>query len=178
MIYNHNLNALIKAPYGVVTVVPGYPNPSNSRVVRLLLQRSRFIQIQLEATYCWDYLHSRTNRTRKFWSSIGHGIDQVPLRNWIRHSRIWAAERNLLLALKYLNVSLRCANNSRGNAIINANRVESKMEKLERVTSDLIKKNREPKQQSDEATSKKESVQPELLEANQTNILLKQKLDI
>ena len=45
------------------------------------------------------------------------------------------------------------------------------------MTSDLFEENKEVKQQPEEATSKEESLQAELLEANKTNILLKQKLD-
>ena len=76
-----------------------------------------------------------------------------------------------------MKVSLRCAIRSRANAKINADRAESKLEISERVTSDLFEENKEVKQQLEEATSKAESLQSELLEANKTNIFLKQKLD-
>ena len=85
--------------------------------------------------------------------------------------------RNLLMELSNLTVSLNCANRSRANAKINADRAESKLEISERVTSDLFEENKEVKQQLEEVTSKAESVQSELLESNKTNILLKKKLD-
>ena len=83
----------------------------------------------------------------------------------------------MLAELSNLKVSLNCAIRSRANAKINADRAESKLEVSERVTSDLFEENKEVKQQLGEATSKAESLQSELLEANRTNILLKQKLD-
>ena len=51
------------------------------------------------------------------------------------------------------------------------------MEISEGVTSDLVEENKEVKQHLDEATSKAESLQSELLQSNKTSILLKQKLD-
>ena len=51
------------------------------------------------------------------------------------------------------------------------------MEVSERVTSDSFEENKEVKQQLDEATSKAESHQSELLESINTNVLSKQKLD-
>ena len=83
----------------------------------------------------------------------------------------------MLAELNNLKVSLNCANRSRANAKINADRAESKLEISERVTSDLFEENKEVKQQLEEVTSKAESLQSELLEANKTNILLKKKLD-
>ena len=81
------------------------------------------------------------------------------------------------MELSNLKVSLNCANRSRANAKINADRAESKLESSERVTSDLFEENKEVKQQLEEVTSKAESLQSELLESNKTNILLKKKLD-
>ena len=81
------------------------------------------------------------------------------------------------MELSNLKASLNCANRSRANAKINADRVESKLEISEKVTSDLFEENKEVKQQLEEATSKAESLQSELLEANKKYILLKQKLD-
>ena len=78
------------------------------------------------------------------------------------------------MELSNLKASLNCANRSRANAKINADRAESKLEISERVTSDLFEGNKEVKQQLEEATSKTESLQSEQLEANKTNILLKQ----
>ena len=85
--------------------------------------------------------------------------------------------RNLLRELSNLKICINCANRSRANAKINADRAESKLEISERVTSDLFEENKEVKQQLEEVTSKAESLQSELLESNKTNILLKKKLD-
>ena len=81
------------------------------------------------------------------------------------------------MELSNLKVSLNFANRSRVNAKINADRAESKLEISERVTSDLFEENKEVKQPVDEATSKAESLQSELLESNKSNFLLKKKLD-
>ena len=64
------------------------------------------------------------------------------------------------------------------NAQANADLAKSKMDFSEKVTSDLSEEDEEVKQQFEEATSKAESLQSELLEINKTNILLKQKLMI
>ena len=85
--------------------------------------------------------------------------------------------RNLLMELSNLKVSLNCANRSRANAKITADRAESKLKISERLTSDLFEENKEVKQQLEEVTSKAESLQSELLESNKTNILLNKKLD-
>ena len=85
--------------------------------------------------------------------------------------------KSLLIELNNLKVSLNCANRSRANAKINADRAESKLEISERVTSDFFEENKEVKQQIDEATSKADSLQSELLESNKTNIFLNKKLD-
>ena len=100
---------------------------------------------------------------------------------------LWATEfaiaefeqqnRNMLMELSNLKVSLNCANRSRANAKINADRAGSTLEVSERVTSDLFEENKEVKQQLEEVTSKAESLQSELLESNKTNIILKKKLD-
>ena len=76
-----------------------------------------------------------------------------------------------------MKISLKCANRSRANAKINADRAESKLEISERVTSDLFEENKEVKQQLVEVTSKAESLQSELFESHKTNILLEKKLD-
>ena len=81
------------------------------------------------------------------------------------------------MKLSNLKISLNCANRSRANAKINADRAESKLEISEKATSDLFEENKEVKQQLEEATSKAESLQSELLEANKRKILLKQTLD-
>ena len=85
--------------------------------------------------------------------------------------------RSLSIELSNLKVSLRYANSSGANSKTNANSAECKLEIAEGITSDLFDENREVEQQLDEAATKAESVQTELLEANKTNILLKQKKD-
>ena len=86
-------------------------------------------------------------------------------------------KKNVLIELKNLKVSLRCANRSRANAKANADRTESKLKISDRVTSDMLEENKEIKEPLEEATSKAESLQSELLESNKSNLLLKQKLD-
>ena len=76
-----------------------------------------------------------------------------------------------------LEVSLRCANRPRANAKLDADRAESTLEISECVTFDLFEENKEVKQQLDDATSKAESLQSELLGSNKTNNLLKRKPD-
>ena len=83
----------------------------------------------------------------------------------------------MLIDFNILKVVLNCANRSRANAKANADCAESKLKSSERVTSDLFEENEEVKQQLEEATSKAESLNSELLDSNRTNILLKQKLD-
>ena len=83
----------------------------------------------------------------------------------------------MLAELSSLKVYLNCANRSRANAKINAVRAESKLEVFERVTFDLFEENKEVKQELEEVSSRAESLQSELLEANKTNILLKVKLN-
>ena len=81
--------------------------------------------------------------------------------------------KNLLIELIILKVSLRCAIRLRGNPKPRADRAESKLEISEKVNSHLFKENKEVEQQTLEGTSKAESLQSEQLEANKTIILLK-----
>ena len=83
----------------------------------------------------------------------------------------------LIQKLNNLKVYFRYSNRPRANAKFVADRTESKLEISERVTSDLFKENKEVTQQLEEATSKAESLQSELLEANKINILLREKFD-
>ena len=85
--------------------------------------------------------------------------------------------KNLLFELNILKVSLNCANRSRANARANADRAESNLEIWKRVASGLIEDKKEVKQQLDEAASKTESLQSELLYSNKTNIFSNQKPD-
>ena len=182
VIYNHNLNALIKAPFGVVTAFPNDPNPlfsSHCQSQETITSSCNTSSSEANLKFC-------TNNT----VSIGTQSDpestdfqpdtQLTASLWETEFAIAEFEqqnRNLLAELNNLKVSLNCANRSRANAKINADRAESKLEISERVTSDLFEENKEVKKQLEEATSKAESLQSELLEANRTNILLKQKLD-
>ena len=71
--------------------------------------------------------------------------------------------KTLLAELNNSKVSLNCANRLRANAKINADRAESRLKISERVTSDLFEENKEFKQQLEEAASKAESFQSELI---------------
>ena len=68
------------------------------------------------------------------------------------------------MELIIISASLRCAIHSQANAKATADRVESKLKLSERVTSDSFDENKEIKQQLDEATSKAESLQSQMLE--------------
>ena len=184
VIYNHELNSLIKASFGVVTAFPDDPNPVFNSPSSYLPSNSSS-QIDL------NFTTPNSNRSYSTGStSIGTQTDpdssdfqpDTHLTALLWETEIAIAEfeqqnKNLLIELNNLKVSLRCANRSRANAKTNADRADSKLEISERVTSDLFEENKEVKQQLEEAASKAESLQSELLEANKTNILLKQKLD-
>ena len=176
------MNTLIKAPFGVVTAFPNDPNPlfsSHSYLQESLTSSCNTSSSETKSKFC-------TNNT----VSIGIQTDPEPsnfqsdtqLTSSLLETEFAIAEfeqqnRNLLMELRNLKVSLNCANRSRANAKINVDRAESKLEISERVTSDLFEENKEVKQQLEEVTSKAESLQSELLESNKTNILLKKKLD-
>ena len=178
VIYNHNLNALIKAPFGVVTAVPNDPNPlfsSHCHSQESLISSCNTSSSETESKFC-------TNNT--VWIAIQTDPEtsnfqpdtQLTASLWGTEFAIAEFEqqnRNLLMELSNLKVSLNCANRSRANAKINANRAESKLEISERVTPDLFEENKEVKQPIEEVTSKAVSLQSELLESNKTNILLK-----
>ena len=182
VIYNHNLNTLIKAPFGVVTAFPDDPNPlfsSHYHSQESVTSSCNTSSSEANSKFC-------TNNT----VSIGTQSDpentdfqpdtQLTASLWETEFAIAEFEqqkRNLLAELNNLKVSLNCANRSRANAKINADRAESKLEISERVTSDLFEENKEVKLQLEEVTSKAESLESELLEANKTSILMKKKLD-
>ena len=185
VIYNHDLNSLIKTPFGVVTAFPDDPNPIFNSPLSSSLPSNSSSQIDLKCTT------PNSNRSDSI-ETTSTGIQTDP-ENFNFNSdtqltkSLWETEfaiaefeqqnRNLLRELSNLKVSLNCANRSRANAKINADRAESKLEISERKTSDLFEENKEAKQQLEEVTSKAESLQSELLESNKTNILLKKKLD-
>ena len=184
VIYNHDLNSLIKAPFGVVTAFPDDPNP-------VFNSPSSYLSSNSSSQTDVNFTTPNSNRSYSTGTtSIGTQTDpassdfqpetQLTASLWDTEFPIAEFEqqnKNLLIELKNLKVSLRCANRSRANAKINADRAESKLEISERVTSDLFEENKEVRQQLEEVTSKAESLQSELLESNKTNILLKKKLD-
>ena len=185
VIYNHDLNSIIKAPFGVVTAFPDNPNPVFNSPSSSYLPSNSSSQINLKCTT------PNSNRSNSIGTtSIGIQTDpessnfqpdtQLTASLWETEFAIAEFEqqnKSLLIELDNLKVSLNSANRSPANANINADRAESKLEISERVNSDLFEENKEVKQQLQEATSKAESLQSELLEANKTNILLKHKLD-
>ena len=166
VIYNHELNSLIKAPFGVVTAFTDDPNPVINSPSSSYLPSNSSSQINLKSTI------PNSNRSDSIKTkSIG---TQTEPEKWNTQTdtqlsaSLWETEyaiaefeqqnRNLLMELSNLKVSLNCANRSRANAKINADRAESKLEISERVTTDLFEENKEIKQQLDEATSKAESL--------------------
>ena len=179
VIHNHDLNSLIKAHFGVVTAFPDDPNPVfNSQSSYLPSNSSSQTDLSSNRSYSTETTSIGIQTDPE--SSDFQPDTQLTASLWETEFAIAEFEqqnKNLLIELNNLKVSLRCANRSRANAKINADRAESKLEISERVTSDLFEENKEVKQQLEEATSKAESLQSELLEANRTNILLKQKLD-
>ena len=185
VIYNHNLNSLIKAPFGVVTAFPDDPNPVFKSPSSSYFPSNSSSQTDFN---CTTLNSSRSYSTETTSNGIQTDPESFDFQEDTQLTKsLWETEfaiaefeqqnRSLLAELSNLKVSLNCINRSRANAKINADRAESKLEISERVTSDLFEENKEVKQQLEEATSKAESLQSELLEANRTNILLKQKLD-
>ena len=185
VIYNHDLNSLIKAPFGVVTAFLDDPKPIFKSPLSSYLPSHSSNQIDLK---CTTRNSSRTNSIET--TSIGIQTDPEPSNfqpDTQLTASLWETEfafavfeqpnKNLLMELSNLKASLNCGNRSRANAKINADRAESKLEISERVTSDWFEENKEVKQQLEEVASKTESLQSELLESNKTNILLKKKLD-
>ena len=172
------MNALIKAPFGVLTAFPNDPNP--------LISSQCNLQESI-ASSCNIALCSETKLKSSTTKTVSTSTQTTPASsNFQADTQLtkspWETEleqqnKNMLSKLCNLKVSLNCANRSRANAKSNADHAESKLEISEKVTSDLFKENKEVKQQLDEATSKAESLQSELLESNKTNILLKRTLD-
>ena len=182
VIYNHDLNALIKAPFGVVTAFPNDPNPlfsSHCHSQESLTSSCNTSLSETKSKFCTNSTVSIAKQTDPEPSNFQPDT-QLTASLWETELDIAEFEqqnRNLLMELSNLKAFLNCANRSRANAKINADRAESKLEFSERVTSDLFEENKEVKQQLEEVTSKAESLQSELLESNKINILLKKKLD-
>ena len=146
MIYDHDLKSLIKAPFGVVTAFPDDPNPIFNSPLSSYVPSHSSSQIDLKFTT------PNSNRSDSI-EKTSIGIQTDP-ENFIFNSDIqltkslWETEfaiaefeqqnRNLLMELGNLKVSLNCANRSRANTKINADRAESKLEISEKVTFDLF----------------------------------------
>ena len=151
VIYIHNLNSLIKAPFGVVTAFPNDPNPlssshlhspesltsscnTSSSETKLKFCTNNTVSIAIQTDPEPSNFQSNTQFTASLWET-GFAIAEFKQQN-----------RNLLMELSNLKASLNCANRSRANAKINADRAASKLEISERVTSDLFEENKEVKQ--------------------------------
>ena len=182
VIYNQHLNVLIKAPFGVVTAFPNDPNPlfsSHCHSQESLTSSCNTFSSETKSNFCINNTVSIAIQTDPEPSNF-QSDTQLTASLWETEFAIAEFEqqnRNLLMELSNLKASLNCANRSRANAKINADRAESKLEISERVTSDFFEENKEVKQQLEEVTSKAESLQSELLESNKSSILLKKKLD-
>ena len=174
------MNALIKAPFGVVTAIPNYPNPlfsSHSHSQESLTSSCNTSSSETKSKLGTDNIVSIAIQTDPELSNFQPDT-QLTASLWETEFDIAELEqqnRNLLMELSNLKASVNCANRSRANAKINADRAESKLEISERVISDLFEENKEVKQQLEEVTSKAESLQSDLLESNKANILLKKK---
>ena len=167
VIYNQNLNALIKAPFGVVTASPNDPNPLFSSHCTsedsIASSCNTFLCSETKLKPCTIKTVSTTTQTEP--ESFNFQSDtQLTKSFWETEFAITEVEqqnKKPLTELSKLKVSLTCPNRSRANAKINADPVESELEISERETSDLFEENKEVKQQFDEATSKSESLQSE-----------------
>ena len=182
VIYNNHLNALIKAPFGVVTAFPNDPNPlfsSHSHSQESLTSSCNTSLSETKSKFCTNNTVSIGIQTHPEPSNF-QSDNQLTSSLWETEFAIAEFEqqnRNLLMELSNLKAYLNCANRSRKNAKINADRGGTKLEIFERVFSDLFEEKKEVKQQLEEVPSKAESLQSELLESIKTNILLKKKLD-
>ena len=159
MIYNHNLNALIKAPFGVVTAFPIDSNPlfsSHCHSRESLTSSCNTSSSETKSKFCTNNTVSIAIQT-DLEPSNSQPDTQLTASLWETEFAIAEFEqqnKNPLIELNNLKVSLNCANRSRANAKINADRAESKLEISERVTSDLFEENKEVKQQLEKVTSK------------------------
>ena len=128
VIYNHDLNSLIEAPFGVVTAFPDYSNPVLNSPSSSYLPSKSSSQIDLKFT---TPNSNRSDSIEK--TSIGiqtdpensnfHSDTQLTKSLWETEFAIAEFEqqnRNLLMERSNLKFSLNCANRSRANAKINA----------------------------------------------------------
>ena len=137
VIYNHDINSLyIKAPFGVVTAFPDNPNPVFNSPSSSYLPSASSSQIDLKRTT------PNSNRSDSIeTTSIGVQTDpehsnfqpDTQLTASLQETEFAIVEfeqqnKNVLAEFSNLKVSLNCANRSRANAKINADRAESKLE--------------------------------------------------
>ena len=159
VIFNQHLNALIKAPFGVVTAFPDDQNPlfsSHSHSQESLTSSCNTSLSETKSKFCRNNTVSIAIQTDPELSNI-QSDTQLTASLWETEFAIAEFEqqnRNLLMELSNLKASLNCANRSRANAKNNADHAESKLKIFERGTSDLLEENKEVKQQLKEVTSK------------------------
>ena len=147
--YKHNLNALIKAPFGVVTAFLNDPYP----IFSSHCNSQESIASSCNTSSCSETkLKSSTTKTVSTTTqtepeSCNFQAD-TQLTKSLRETEFAIAEfeqqnENLLVELSNLKISLNCANRSRANAKINADRAESKqtlLRELLLIYSNRIKK--------------------------------------
>ena len=185
VVYNHQLDSMIKAPFGVITAFPDDPNPlfnDNTSTISSSDSTSSFREVSADNPHIPSNTRSTGNATTQTGNEEWTDTPDTNLTAALWKTEFAIAEfeqqnRSLNIELANLKNALCSANRSRAMAKESANRAEFKLEISERVTSDLFDENKELKSQIEEATSKAESLQSELLESNKTNILLKEKLD-
>ena len=174
VIDSHNFNTLIKAPFGVVTAFPDDPTPMfYSYHPSESVPSTSYDLTYHTSSSCSNLSQPEPVETNsiaiqtevKTWDSQ---TDFQLTASWSTESAIAEFEqqnKNFVIDVNNWKVSLRCANRSRARAKPNADRAESKLEISEKVTSDLFEENKEAKQQLEEAISKAETLQYQLLEA-------------
>ena len=148
VIYNQQIDSMIKAPFGAITAFPDDPKPffnDNASTISSSISTSSSrstvnATTQTETEECKDTYD--TNLTAALWKTE-FAIAEFEQQN-----------RSLNIELANLKNALCSANRSRAMAKENATRAESKLEISERVTSDLFDENKELKNQIEEATSK------------------------
>ena len=132
VIYNHHLNALIKAPFGVVTAFPNDPIPlfpSHSHSQELLTSSCNTSSSETKSKLCSNNTVSIAIQTDPEPSNFQPDT-QLTASFWETEFAIAEFEqqnRNLLMEISNLKASLNCANRSRANATINADPAESKL---------------------------------------------------
>ena len=151
------MNAPIKALFGVVTAFPNNPNPLffshfNSQESITSSCNTSSCSSCSETKFKSSTTKTVSTTTQTEPESSNFQADNQPTKSlWETEFAVAAFEqqnKNLLTELSNLKVSLNCANRSRANATVNADRAESKLEISERVTSDLFKGTKKSKNNS------------------------------